>query len=615
MQVSGGWREHFAASGVVESEAGTSAAAVTEASVGGCAIRRGSDRSRVRARGASGGGVVGCAGRITRAASQMRHRLTGVAPALAACCLCAAVLTDALAAESGPPPTPAWPSDAELEAQGARIGSIVIRNLPIFDPSVEGERRVLFQLADRLHRDTRKSIIENHLLFQPGDSYSRQRIEETKRNLRELPYLREPEVRIVGYHDGLVDLEVAIHEAWTTNPGVSFGRTGGENTGGISLKESNLLGFGKQLQVSYSDGVDRDYYTFKWTDPAMGGSRWSNEFVFRDSDDGNGQAIKFERPFYSLDARWSAGMAYAEGDSIDRVYRLGDSVAGYARASDFAELLFGRSNGLRNGWARRLTAGFRHENAEFALAPDEPAPVALPGDRRLDYPFLRLDVIQDDFETTRNLDQIAMTEDLHFGLSYGLEFGWARPEFGADRSAGLIRAAAARGFRLGAGAVLLVDVGLSGRLEESSLVDGLLSAKLRFYRSTGPNSTFVVMAFADAGHELDADHEVSLGGDNGLRGYPNRYQTGNGRALITVEQRYYSKYSLWKLADIGGAVFLDVGRSWGDSVFGPTENQGCLGISASGCGSAALARPAATCCTSTSRFRSMVRNPSVRPSS
>lgn len=31
-----------------------------------------------------------------------------------------------------------------------------------------------------------------------------------------------------------------------------------------------------------------------------------------------------------------------------------------------------------------------------------------------------------------------------------------------------------------------------------------------------------------------------LGGDNGLRGYPLRYQVGTTNALITLEERFYS---------------------------------------------------------------------------
>jgi hemolysin activation/secretion protein len=81
---------------------------------------------------------------------------------------------------------------------------------------------------------------------------------------------------------------------------------------------------------------------------------------------------------------------------------------------------------------------------------------------------------------------------------------------------------------------------------------------------------------AAAGHELDADHELTIGGDTGLRGYPLRYQAGSGTAILTIEQRYFTDISLWQLADVGAAVFFDMGRAWGDPLLGPSENHGLL---------------------------------------
>src|SRR4029077_20331230 len=133
-----------------------------------------------------------------------------------------------------------------------------------------------------------------------------------------------------------------------------------------------------------------------------------------------------------------------------------------------------------------------------------------------------------------------------------------------------------RGWRLGERNSLFAESALTGRVEGGAVADTLLSTGLRYYHSTGPNSLFFTGLVAAAGWELDADHELTLGGDNGLRGYPLRYQTGSSLALLTVEERYYTKYSLWKLADVGGAVFFDMGRTWGDSAFGPTENLGLL---------------------------------------
>jgi hypothetical protein len=477
---------------------------------------------------------------------------------------------------AGPQLPPAWPDDSELEASGARIGSISVRDLPIFEPDGQNERRALYRLADRLHIDTRDSVIESQLLFHPGDLFSRRRLDETARNLRDLRFIREPEIRIVGYRDGLVDLEVVTHEVWTTNPGASFSRSGGKNSSGIGFEELNVLGFGKHVAIDYSNDVDRNSYTVRWRDPGVRGTRWRSELALRDSDDGAGKSVVFERPFYALDTRWAAGIEFAQEESVEPVYRLGDPVARYSQDKDRSQIRFGWSRGLQDGWTRRVSLGLRHEQAVFGPAPGETAPATLPADRSLDYPFLRLEGVQDDFETARNRDQIARTEDLHFGLRYAAEFGVAAPAFGADRSAAVFRAEATRGFRLGKDRSLFVESRLSGRFESGGLADGLVSVGWRFYREMSPKSTLFAALNAELGHALEADHELSIGGDTGLRGYPLRYQTGSGRALLTLEQRFYTNRSLWNLADIGGAIFFDAGRSWGESAFGPTENYGLL---------------------------------------
>jgi outer membrane translocation and assembly module TamA len=45
---------------------------------------------------------------------------------------------------------------------------------------------------------------------------------------------------------------------------------------------------------------------------------------------------------------------------------------------------------------------------------------------------------------------------------------------------------------------------------------------------------------------------------------------------MTLEQRYFTKYSLWQLASVGAAVFFDMGRAWGETPLGPSENYGLL---------------------------------------
>ena len=61
---------------------------------------------------------------------------------------------------------------------------------------------------------------------------------------------------------------------------------------------------------------------------------------------------------------------------------------------------------------------------------------------------------------------------------------------------------------------------------------------------------------------------MQLGGKSGLRGDPLRYQTGDSKLLFTVEQRYFTDWYPWRLFRVGGAVFFDVGRTWGDNPIG-----------------------------------------------
>ncbi len=73
---------------------------------------------------------------------------------------------------------------------------------------------------------------------------------------------------------------------------------------------------------------------------------------------------------------------------------------------------------------------------------------------------------------------------------------------------------------------------------------------------------------ASWGEDLDLDNLVDLGGDTGLRGYPLRYQTGDSRILLTAEQRFFSDWYPFRLVRVGGAVFADIGRTWGDNPAG-----------------------------------------------
>jgi hemolysin activation/secretion protein len=81
-----------------------------------------------------------------------------------------------------------------------------------------------------------------------------------------------------------------------------------------------------------------------------------------------------------------------------------------------------------------------------------------------------------------------------------------------------------------------------------------------YYRRNLGRHLFSVSLAVLATEQLDPENQVLLGGDTGLRGFPIRYQAGESRAVVNVEQRFFTDFYPWRLFRIGWAVFADAGR-------------------------------------------------------
>jgi hemolysin activation/secretion protein len=131
----------------------------------------------------------------------------------------------------------------------------------------------------------------------------------------------------------------------------------------------------------------------------------------------------------------------------------------------------------------------------------------------------------------------------------------------------LFQSTASRGFSLGHSLLLLYS-DFSGRVSGGRLQNGLADAVVRYFVEHGSHWLFYASGAATKGWRLDLDDQILLGGDNGMRGYPLRYQDGTGRAQFTVEQRYFTDWYPLQLVRVGGAIFADAGRTWGQAPLG-----------------------------------------------
>jgi outer membrane protein assembly factor BamA len=496
-----------------------------------------------------------------------------LASALSASCVPVATAQDTAApGQTAPPPAAPsaappsaqapLPSLAELQAAGAVIGEIRINVQNVFDPDEPKESGTFYRLVNILHIKTRPSVVERSLLFKRGDLLSVQRIEETERLLRTNAFLYDVSIKPVALQGGVVDLEVKTYDTWSLTASANVSRSGGANTTGLTFQERNFLGTGLFVGLSSSSNPDRKGTEFELAHRHTFGN-W-NEFSYKrvSYDDGSGQAFSFKRPFYALDTRWAAGIEASSEDSLVSAYGSGGVLVDrYRLKRRKADVFRGWSDGLVNGWTRRYSLGLAYQDDDYSPAPAYVSP-ELPADQRLVTPYVRLEVVQDNFEKLSNRDQIGRTEYFATGFAMKAQVGRSLTALGSSRSLWDYEGSISDGYVV-ADNDLLVAAALSGQYGDGKNLHQVVSASAKYYVTHSKHARMFVSAAASATSSNDSVDLLQLGGDNGLRGYPLRYQSGQRRSLLTVEERIYSDVFLLRLFRVGGAVFYDVGRAWG----------------------------------------------------
>ena len=503
------------------------------------------------------------AGPVTTTLAMRKGALRWLGGCVTASCLCLCAMAD-----ENPADAP-LPSFAELEAAGAVIGEVRIINNNIFDLDDPHENNFLFRLANKLHIRTRPRVIERSLLFKSGDPVSVQKIEESERLILANRYIYDANIRPTAYYDGVVDIEVESRDTWTIEPGFSFSRSGGANSTGLTLKEANLLGTGTAIAFAKSSDVDRTGNEFSVSQNHLFNGWIGADLKLAHYDDGKRESFSFGQPFYSLDTRWAAGTSALYDDRIESIYRGGNIAAQYRHEQESAEVHAGWSRGLVDGWTQRYSVGLSYLDDIYTNDPALLPPATLPPDQTLVSPFVSYEIIQNNYATVKNRNKIARPEFFALGFSSSVQVGRALTSLGSSRDLWTYSATLGDGVHTEQGSDLLATVGLSGQYGDGRGERQQLGGSVRYYAPHARRAVFYAAASADVvRNPLDIDL-LLLGGDNGLRGYPLRYQSGEQRALFTIEERVYTDWYPFRLFRVGGAVFYDIGRAWG----GPYQNE------------------------------------------
>ncbi|HEV8118501.1 MAG TPA: hypothetical protein VGQ32_08250 [Thermoanaerobaculia bacterium] len=443
---------------------------------------------------------------------------------------------------------------------GLRVGTIRIESLDVFSDE-EAAKGWVYRAANALHITTRVSVIRNFLLFKEGDPYDPNRLTETERNLRNLPFIKSASVLAHPPKDGLVDVDVRTQDAWTTQPGISFGKKGGVTTYSFALEEKDLLGLGRQVSLRYGQDVERIIRSIQYKDPCLFNPYWSTEAIYANNSDGDQKGIRISRPFYSFLTPWAADLIFLRTTQDDRIHTGGVESSIFRGDHRDYEVAYGRALTASDVRARRLSAGFQAVEDHFAPRADRPDDV-IPDDRNFRYLFLRYEDTGNDFLKVNYVNRDARYEDINLARSFAVTLGVSPSAFGLPSTTGLVRFDGSWGGRLSQSSFVVTGLSYETRLDggpKNEILSGMATYVLKF--NTSPLQTFVTHLEFDRGWNLDRDVQFFADGGNGLRGYRLYSFEGNRRVIWNVEHRIFSGREILQLASFGAVAFFDTGTA------------------------------------------------------
>ena len=444
------------------------------------------------------------------------------------------------------------------------VRSIVIKGEPVFDPSRETLGDQILNGMNRLHWQTRDSVIKQQLLFAMGTRVSPSVLAESARLLRSRPYLMEASIKVRNPCESEVDVEVTTRDAWSLTPRLALNRSGGNSKTGFGVREKNVLGLGIQVEFKTVKNLDRQGQQFELSTKHLFNTRVQSSVYFENNDDGDVRALAIGQPFYALDTRKSWGLEVSDISEKIGVYQFGERVRLTQRVRAAGSIFYGISKGLKAGRSHRVTFGLSYEDQEVLLASAKNLDVGEMQTRKLVAPFVQWSSVSDQFLNARNFDLIGFTEDIETGLVHNLRLAISPSALGGDQDR--LQASASVGMAVFASqkGLLRWDASLSGirDLEANETQDIVFAAGIRGLFKPSVGAGYHASLYFDVARNVMTGQQLFLGGETGARGYIDRVQAGDRRLRLRLERRQYLDRNLFGLMNLGWLVFADVGRAW-----------------------------------------------------
>ncbi len=442
-----------------------------------------------------------------------------------------------------------------------RLRNVTIRTRDVFSDE-QAEGNVFYRLTNLLHGTTRPHVVERELWFARGDRVHRAEIEELERNLRAMDFFGAATVTPTPTEDDQFDLTVETRDRFTLAADASYSRVGGVGKLNFRLAESNLFGTGKKfVAAARHAGDERDEFV-EYFDPQLLGSWHTLAARLGETDEGAYYEFDLRRPHRHLGDPWSYGIAFDGADEDVDYYRRGESTAEVPQDRRDFRVFVGAAAGPRD---ERLGFGLDLRGRSVDYEPAFGLDAALwrvPGDTSwIEFGPYATYEYRPAFDEVRGLDALDFDEDLPLGASLLVRTA-VRCRDEDRRNAEFQPVLAVKGrvaVRPFDATYFTFEIDGESRWNHERAQGWRAGFAMHGYQLSLPAQTLAASFTYDVVAERqDLAPQLTLGEDNGLRGYPAREFSGTRYARLNLENRIDTGLEVLSVR-LGAAAFCDVG--------------------------------------------------------
>jgi hypothetical protein len=476
-------------------------------------------------------------------------------------------------------------------------GKISSLQFKIFD-AFEGSQantsieQQVYDLGNKLHINTREATVRRRLTFRENDTVTIDELREAEKNLRGEEFLADAIIEVTRLPDSTFAVKVTTYDQWTTVPGISLGKSGGEWIWWIGPVESNFLGTGQRLGFFVGHSLERDSRWLDYSNTAFTGQKLRLLSQYYWLSDGYQYAFSVSKPFRSRTDRWGFTVStsgyeftenlYLSGNESDRLQEQGNypsnrqdnlgstyilgqwekvathnAYAGITRAFGYSV-----KTSVTPFYERRdryNVGRFLRDSVMMAALGNPSYPL---GERHDEVLGTTLSLYQYAFKTVHNFRNLKWSESIETGWRLSASVGQNQEWLGADNPdlyfsyTGVYNNAWMDAVFLNSSATtkyFLAD----GRDVDNGSVSSYVEAQ---WKPIPVLATVVVGKYSHL-FAQPAGERLYLGEESGLLGFPNFYYGGQASFLATIEQRFFPTYEFGTVAP-ALALFLNAGNTY-----------------------------------------------------